>query len=60
MKRAAPVFGAVTAVRRDGDAVVVGFGEGPEPALQRVRAGPGDAEAEVACHLHGVVPRERD
>lgn len=59
-ERAARVFSAVTAVERDGDAVVVRFGEGPEPALQPVGAGPGDAEAHVACHLHGIVPRHRD
>ena len=54
------MFSAVTAVERDGDAVVVLFGEDPEPALQPVGAGPGDAEANVACHLHGIVPRHRD
>ncbi|CAN5343259.1 hypothetical protein BH20ACT9_BH20ACT9_15580 [soil metagenome] len=59
-ERAAPVFGAVTAVERDGHTVLVRFGEGPEPALQRVETGPDDAEARVACHLHGVVPRHRD
>ena len=59
-ERAARVFSAVTSVERDGDTVVVRFGEGPEPALQPVEAGPGDPGAHVACHLHGVVPRHRD
>jgi oligopeptide/dipeptide ABC transporter ATP-binding protein len=48
-----PVFSAITDISRDGDAVTVAFGEGPEPALQSVR------RVQVACHLHGVVPRHR-
>jgi oligopeptide/dipeptide ABC transporter ATP-binding protein len=48
-----PLFDAVDAIEREGSDVVVRFGDGPEPALQVV------AGREVACHLHGVVRRER-
>lgn len=52
-EEAGRVFRAVTDVGRDGDTVVVRLGEGVEPALQPV------AGRRVACHLHGVVPRDR-
>jgi oligopeptide/dipeptide ABC transporter ATP-binding protein len=52
-RAAHPLFGALADVSREGHAVVVEFGEGPEPALQRV------GRQEVACHLHGIVPRDR-
>lgn len=52
-RRAAAVFSGVTGVERDAEAVVVRFGDGPEPGLQRVGG------AQVAWHLHGVVPRRR-
>ena len=48
----ARIFTGVEAVEREGPAVVVRFGEGPAPALQRV------AGRHVACHLHGIVPRQ--
>ena len=52
--RAHRLFAGVTDVVRDGNAVVVRFGEGPEPALQQV------AGRSVACHLHGVTSRGGD
>ncbi len=52
-EQAHPLFDAVTGIERDGRGVAVSFGAGPEPALQTV------AGREVACHLHGTVPRER-
>lgn len=52
-RRAAAVFSGVTGVDRDAGAVVVRFGDGPEPGVQPVGG------AQVACHLHGVVPRRR-
>jgi peptide/nickel transport system ATP-binding protein len=45
---AAARFEAVAAIERDGDAVTVRFGPGPEPALQPVGG------CRVACHLYGV------
>lgn len=45
------LFAGVTDVTSEGDAVVVRFGEGPEPALQEVEG------RLVACHLHGVTSR---
>jgi oligopeptide/dipeptide ABC transporter ATP-binding protein len=48
-----PLFEAVTAIERDGSHVAVAFGPGPEPDLQEV------AGRQVACHLHGVLPRHR-
>ncbi|HEX9767165.1 MAG TPA: ABC transporter ATP-binding protein, partial [Nitriliruptorales bacterium] len=45
------IFSGVTDIGRHGDALVVRFTVGPEPALQSV------AGRHVACHLHGVVPR---
>ena len=53
-QQAGRVFSAVEAIERDGGGVLVRFGDGPEPALQQV------AQQRVACHLHGVLPRERD
>lgn len=53
-EEAGAVFTGVTGIERDGRAVRVRFGDGPEPGLQTV--GPG----QVACHLHGIVRRERD
>lgn len=50
-QEAAPVLSGVTEITRDGGDVVAVFGDGPEPALQTV------AGREVACHLHGIVPR---
>ena len=47
------IFSAIAQVEGDAGGVLVRFGAGPEPALQRVGA------QEVACHLHGVVPRLR-
>lgn len=47
------IFSAIEAVEGDGGGVLVRFGPGPEPALQPVRG------VQVACHLHGVVPRLR-
>ncbi len=52
-QRVHPLFDAVTGIERQSDGVAVTFGPGPEPALQQV------AGRRVACHLHGVVPRER-
>lgn len=52
-RQAHPLLGAVTDVTTDGGAVTVAFGEGPEPALVEV------AGRHVACHLHGIVPRQR-
>jgi peptide/nickel transport system ATP-binding protein len=52
-RQAGRVFRGVTAIEQDGDAVVVRFREGPEPALQPV------GRQLAACHLHGVVPRRR-
>lgn len=46
------VFRGVDSVEQDGREVVVRFRFGPEPARQEV------AGRIVACHLHGVVPRE--
>lgn len=53
-EEAGVVFSAVEAVERDGGDVLVRFGEGPEPALQPVEG------RQVACHLHGIVPRRRE
>ena len=50
---AAPVFSGISAIERDGAAVRVLFGPGPEPALQPVEG------TRAACHLHGIVPRRR-
>jgi peptide/nickel transport system ATP-binding protein len=52
-RRAGRVFGAVESIERDGGRIAVRFGEGPEPALQHVH------HQQVACHLHGIVPRQR-
>ena len=49
-----PLFKVLSDISRDGHGVSVTFGEGPEPDLQHVDG------RQVACHLHGVVPRERD
>ena len=46
------VFSAVQSVEAAGGAVEVHLGPGPAPALQPV------AGRMVACHLHGVVPRD--
>ena len=46
-----PVFTGVSEVVTDERGVVVRFRTGPEPAEQTV------AGRDVACHLHGVVPR---
>ena len=46
------LFKGVIEVAEDNGQVVVRFREGPAPALQAV------AGRQVACHLHGVVPRE--
>ncbi|WP_370327432.1 ABC transporter ATP-binding protein [Euzebya sp.] len=46
------IFTAVTDITTDGGDVVVRFGDGPAPALQPVEG------RMVACHLHGIVPRE--
>ncbi len=43
---------AITDVHGDGGGTVVRFGPGPEPGPQQV------AGRKVACHLHGVVPRD--
>jgi peptide/nickel transport system ATP-binding protein len=48
------VFSAVQSVEAAGGAVEVQLGPGPDPALQPV------AGRMVACHLHGIVPREGD
>ncbi len=53
-QEAHPLFKAITDVSTEGGNVTVTFGEGPEPALQRVKA------QMVACHLHGIVPRIRE
>ena len=50
-ERAGRVFTAVESVERDGEGVLVRFGEGPQPALQEV------AGRRVACHLHGITAR---
>lgn len=47
------IFAAITEVTGDAGGVLVRFGPGPEPALQE------SAGRLVACHLHGVVPRDR-
>ncbi|MBA8824355.1 peptide/nickel transport system ATP-binding protein [Saccharopolyspora lacisalsi] len=48
----ANVFSAVTEVRVESSHVLVRFGAGPEPAMQKVD------RRDVACHLHGVLVRE--
>jgi oligopeptide/dipeptide ABC transporter ATP-binding protein len=53
-REAHPLFTAVVDVSIEGGKVAVRFGDGPEPALQPV------AGRMVACHLHGVVPTERE
>ena len=52
-ERVHPLFDAVIAIERESDGVAVTFGSGPEPDLQRISG------RQVACHLHGVVPRQR-
>jgi oligopeptide/dipeptide ABC transporter ATP-binding protein len=47
------VFSAVTDVTVENGQVLVQLGEGVEPDLQQVNRG------QVACHLHGIVPRRR-
>ena len=47
-----PVFGAVDAVEAEGGDVVVRLAEHVAPRLQEVEG------RLVACHLHGIVPRE--
>jgi oligopeptide/dipeptide ABC transporter ATP-binding protein len=53
-QQAHPLFTGVVDITTDGGKVAVRFGEGPEPALQPV------AGRQVACHLHGVIPTERE
>jgi hypothetical protein len=52
-QQAHPLFHAVEEIEHDRHQVAVSFGPGPEPALQQV------AGRQVACHLHGVVERQR-
>jgi oligopeptide/dipeptide ABC transporter ATP-binding protein len=53
-REAHPLFTAVVDVSTEGGKVAVRFGDGPEPALQPVEG------RMAACHLHGVVPTERE
>jgi oligopeptide/dipeptide ABC transporter ATP-binding protein len=53
-QQAHPLFTGVVDITAEGGKVAVRFGEGPEPALQPV------AGRQVACHLHGVIPTERE
>lgn len=46
------VYQGVADITTEGHGVLVTFGAGPEPAVQQVGG------RDVACHLHGVVPRE--